>query len=64
MRHLFFKHGSCKIRVDFVGIKMILSHNIEMPEWLSLSVIGVSLAGGIIASLLIPDPDPQPEEED
>ena len=59
-----FINYSLVVILAFVGIKMILSHNIEMPEWLSLSVIGVSLAGGIIASLLIPDPDPQPEEED
>jgi len=34
----------------FVGLKMIFSHMIEVPEWLSLAVIVVSLAGGIIAS--------------
>ncbi|SRX56195.1 TerC family protein [Aequorivita sp. CIP111184] len=55
---------SLVVILAFVGVKMILSHNIEIPEWLSLSVIGFSLAGGIIASLLIPDPNPQPAEED
>lgn len=35
----------------FVGFKMILSHQIHFPEWLSLSVIALSLALGIIASL-------------
>ncbi len=55
---------SLVVILAFVGVKMILSHNVEIPEWLSLSVIGVSLAGGIIASLLIPDPNPQPAEED
>ncbi len=55
---------SLVVILAFVGVKMILSHNIEIPEWLSLGVIGVSLAGGIIASLLIPDPNPQPSEED
>lgn len=36
--------------LGFVGIKMILSHHVEIPEWLSLGVIVVSLAVGIIAS--------------
>ncbi|TXE13709.1 TerC family protein [Algoriphagus aquimarinus] len=38
----------------FVGIKMIISHHVEMPEWLSLVVISLALAGGILASVLIP----------
>ena len=59
-----FINYSLVVILAFVGVKMILSHNMEIPEWLSLSVIGVSLAGGIIASLLIPDPNPQPAEED
>jgi tellurite resistance protein TerC len=37
----------------FVGIKMIISHQIEISEWLSLGVIVVSLAGGILASKLL-----------
>lgn len=36
----------------FVGIKMILSHHVHWPEWISLLVIAVSLAAGIIASVL------------
>ncbi len=55
---------SLVVILAFVGVKMILSHNVEIPEWLSLGVIGFSLAGGIIASLLIPDPNPLPSEED
>jgi tellurite resistance protein TerC len=31
----------------FVGVKMLISHHVEMPEWLSLSVIAGSLAFGI-----------------
>ncbi len=37
----------------FVGLKMIFSHHIETPEWLSLAVITLALTGGILASLLI-----------
>ncbi len=37
----------------FVGVKLILAHHVPFPEWLSLAVIVLSLAGGIIASLLV-----------
>ncbi len=59
-----FINYSLVVILAFVGVKMILSHNVEIPEWLSLTVIGVSLSGGIIASLLILDPNPQQTEED
>jgi TerC family integral membrane protein len=49
---------SLVVILAFVGVKMIISHNVEIPEWLSLTVIGVSLASGIIASIVIPDPNP------
>lgn len=55
---------SLVVILAFVGVKMILSHNVEIPEWLSLTVIGVSLGAGIVASLLIPDSSPQPAQED
>ena len=55
---------SLVVILAFVGVKMILSHNVEIPEWLSLGVIGLSLASGIIASILIPDPNPPIIEED
>ena len=38
----------------FVGVKMILSHNVEIPEWLSLGFILLALAAGIMASIYIP----------
>jgi tellurite resistance protein TerC len=40
--------------LSFVGIKMLISHQVEFPEWLSLTVIAVALIGGIVASLIIP----------
>lgn len=55
---------SLVVILAFVGVKMILSHNVEIPEWLSLGVIGVSLAAGIIASIIIADPNPPVVEED
>ncbi len=50
-----FINYSLVVILAFVGVKMILSHDVEIPEWLSLTIIGASLSGGIIASLLIPD---------
>lgn len=49
-----FKYISYSLVVilAFVGVKMIISHQIEIPEWLSLVVIISSLAGGMIASKL------------
>lgn len=49
-----FKYISYSLVVilAFVGVKMILSHHVDLPEWLSLGVIVVSLAGGILASRL------------
>jgi tellurite resistance protein TerC len=35
----------------YVGIKLILEHHFHLPIWLSLSVIFVSLLGGIVASI-------------
>lgn len=37
--------------LSFVGVKMLLSHHLHMPQWLSLSVILVSLLTGVIYSL-------------
>lgn len=35
----------------FIGIKMILSHFLEIPEWISLAVVVLALNGGILFSL-------------
>ncbi|MEA1786389.1 TerC family protein [Arenibacter sp. GZD96] len=49
-----FINYSLVVILAFVGLKMLFSHHIELPEWLSLSVITISLLAGIIASLVIP----------
>ncbi|WP_313113453.1 TerC family protein [Aequorivita sediminis] len=59
-----FINYSLVIILAFVGIKMLLSHNVEIPEWLSLGIIGISLAGGVLASLLIPDSSNTPIKDD
>lgn len=46
---------SLVVILAFVGLKMLFSHNIDLPEWISLTVIVVSLLGGTLASLLIPE---------
>ena len=48
---------SLVVILAFVGIKMLLSHHVEFPEWLSLGVIFISLVTGIIVSLSVPDKD-------
>ena len=55
-------HYSLAVILGFVGIKMITSHYIHIPEWISLTIIVVSLVLGIAASLLIPESrEDQPE---
>ncbi|MCB9292475.1 MAG: TerC family protein [Lewinellaceae bacterium] len=35
----------------YVGVKMLLVHHVEIPEWLSLAVIALSLSVGVLASV-------------
>jgi len=44
---------SLVVILAFVGLKMLFSHYIEIPEWVSLTVIGVALLGGILSSVFI-----------
>lgn len=46
---------SLVVILAFVGLKMLFSHQLELPEWISLTVISVSLLAGVLASLAIPD---------
>ena len=46
---------SLVVILAFVGVKMIISHHVETPEWLSLGVIVLSLAAGMLASKFIKD---------
>lgn len=43
---------SLVVILAFVGVKMIISEYVEVPEWVSLAVIGVSLILGVVASIL------------
>ncbi len=48
-----FINYSLVVILAFVGVKMLISHQVELPEWLSLAVISVSLIAGIVASVVI-----------
>jgi tellurite resistance protein TerC len=45
---------SLVVILAYVGLKLIFSHHVEIPEWLSLGVIAISLIGGVVASIVIP----------
>jgi tellurite resistance protein TerC len=44
---------SLVVILAFVGLKMLFSHYLDLPEWVSLTVISVSLVSGILSSILI-----------
>ncbi|MBU2996358.1 TerC family protein [Cellulophaga baltica] len=46
---------SLVVILAFVGLKMLFSHYLHLPEWVSLTVISVSLLGGVLASVFIPE---------
>jgi len=50
-----FINYSLVVILAFVGLKMLFSHYIHLPEWVSLTVISVALVGGVVASLTIPE---------
>lgn len=58
-----FINYSLVIILAFVGLKMLFSHHLELPEWLSLTVIAVALLGGVVASLIIPEKVTNQSEE-
>jgi len=64
-RHINY---SLVVILAFVGLKMLFAHQVEVPEWISLSVIVVSLATGILTSVLTSDNTngelPEPGGED
>tara|TARA_R110002167_G_scaffold55291_2_gene157223 strand:- start:2981 stop:3919 length:939 start_codon:yes stop_codon:yes gene_type:complete len=44
---------SLVVILAFVGLKMLFSHYVELPEWISLTVISVALASGVLTSMFI-----------
>jgi len=57
-----FINYSLVIILAFVGLKMLFSSYIHLPEWVSLTVISVALIGGIVASLMIPEKEKKEDE--
>lgn len=53
-----FINYSLVVILAFVGLKMLFSHYIELPEWVSLAVISISLLSGILASVFIKEEEP------
>ncbi len=53
---------SLVVILAFVGLKMLFSRHVHVPEWVSLSVIVIALGTGIVVSLLSSNGEP-PEEE-
>lgn len=52
-----YMNYSLVVILAYVGVKMIFSHHIDFPEWLSLGVIVLALGTGSLASVLIPEKD-------
>lgn len=55
---------SLVVILAFVGLKMLVSHYIHLPEWVSLTVISAALIGGVIASLSIPEKETEDAEKE
>ena len=48
---------SLVVILAFVGLKMLFSHYLELPEWVSIVVISVALASGVLSSVFIKERD-------
>lgn len=48
----YLKYSLTAILV-FVGMKLILAHHYKIPEWASLTFIGLALVSGVIVSIVI-----------
>src|SRR5215470_797963 len=54
----YLKYGLAVVLV-FIGVKMLASMKYDMPTWVTLFVIGVTLSLSILASLLFPKKEPK-----
>lgn len=52
----FINYGLVVI-LTYVGLKMLFAHHIDIPEWLSLTVIALSLGTSVVLSVLIKPKD-------
>jgi tellurite resistance protein TerC len=51
MRKFEYLKFSLVFVLAYIGVKMLLSHHVEIPAWISLSVVCGTLAIGIVASI-------------
>ncbi len=58
-----FINYSLVVILAFVGLKMLFSSYIHLPEWVSLTVISAALTGGIVASLMVSEKEKEGEVE-
>ncbi len=56
LRHLRFLRPALAVVLVLIGVKMLLSEVVEIPTWVSLSVVGGVLAAATAVSLLAPAP--------
>lgn len=61
MRAFHYLHYGLSAILAFVGAKMLLVDLVEMPEFVSLAVVGGCLALSVAASLCWPQPDSSQE---
>ncbi|NNF14246.1 MAG: TerC family protein [Gemmatimonadetes bacterium] len=60
LEHFRFLRPSLVLILAFVGFKMLMLHHAEIPLMASLIVIGGILAVGVLASVVVPPPGPEP----
>lgn len=60
LEHFRFLRPSLVLILAFVGFKMLILHHVEIPVTASLIVIGGILCVGILASVVVPPPGPDP----
>lgn len=49
-----YLHYGLAIVLAFIGVKMIISHHVEIPIFVALGAVGGTLAGSIVLSLIFP----------
>jgi len=52
-----FLHYGLAVILSFIGVKMLLSNYYELPTHVALTVVGVVLAGSVLASVIFPKKD-------
>ena len=50
MQRFYYLKYSLIALLTFVGVKMLLSHHVDIPEWFALGFIAVCLGAGVVAS--------------